>query len=501
MPKHAVDKELKKLSRIDEVSSGLSRSIAAPGLAVVFLVAIVVFATTFVSAGPLGFYVIIGAIVAGYMALYVGANDVANNMGPAVGGRALTLLWALVIAAIFEAAGALLAGGDVVGTISKNIVQPPAAMGATQFIIVMMAGFLAAAMWIHLATYLGAPVSTTHSVVGGVVGSAIAASGPGIVNWPVMGQIAASWVISPILGGAIAAGLLWTIKTVVLMRQDRIDAGRRYVPLLIGLMAAVFTAYLLLKGLKHVWQTPVWLVAVVALAAFLGGWLLSRPWIRAKSEGLPNERKHVANLFTLPLILSAALLSFAHGANDVANAVGPLAAIVAAADTGHAAPSDVVLPLWVLLIGALGISTGLALFGPRVIRTVGERITRMNASRAFCVGLSAAITVLLASALGLPVSSTHIAVGGVFGVGFLRERLMNRGIPNPAVQPRTRFLKVSALNQTPEEAVARMQKRERRRLVRRRYMLTIAAAWVITVPASALLAAALYALMMLAQGT
>ncbi|ESR24560.1 inorganic phosphate transporter [Lutibaculum baratangense] len=499
MPKHAVDKELKKLARLDEASSGLTRAIAPPGLAIVFLAAVAVFAATFVASGPLGLYVVVAAFIAGYMALYVGANDVANNMGPAVGGRTLTLMQALIIAAIFEAAGALIAGGDVVGTISKDIVRPAPTMETTRFIIVMMAGFLAAAMWIHLATYLGAPVSTTHSVVGGVLGSAVAASGLDVVNWPTMGAIAASWIISPVMGGVIAAALLWALKRTVLLREDdRVRAGRRYVPAMVGLMAGVFTSYLMLKGLSHVWAPPTWLVLAAGLLAFLAGWIVARPWIRQQSVGMPDERKAVANLFALPLIISTAFLSFAHGANDVANAVGPLAAIVSAAGSGMAAPQDVPLPLWVLMIGAVGISTGLALFGPRVIRTVGQSITRMNASRAFCVALSAAVTVLVASALGLPVSSTHVAVGGVFGVGFLRERLMNKGIPNPAVQPRTRFLKVATLNETPEQAVARMQKRQKRYLVRRRYALAIGAAWVVTVPASALLAATLYGVLSLA---
>lgn len=215
---------------------------------------------------------------------------------------------------------------------------------------------------------------------------------------------------------------------------------------------------------------------------------------------MENRRKHVSNLFTLPLIFSAALLSFAHGANDVANAVGPLAAIVATAQAGITDADKVDLPFWVLLIGAVGIAVGLALFGPKLIRTVGEKITKMDAIRAFCVALSAAITVLVASALGLPVSSTHIAIGGIFGVGYLREILSNKGVPNPAVQPRSLFLEPSRLNKTPEEALKNFQKREKRRLVRRQHAIGIAAAWVVTVPASALLAGVFYALMRAVAG-
>jgi PiT family inorganic phosphate transporter len=214
---------------------------------------------------------------------------------------------------------------------------------------------------------------------------------------------------------------------------------------------------------------------------------------------MDNSNKQVGTLFRLPLIFATALLSFAHGANDVANAVGPLAAIVSAAQQGEVG-GNVALPIWVLAIGALGIALGLALFGPRVIRTVGEKITKLNEIRGYCVALSAAATVLVASALGLPVSSTHIAVGAVFGVGFLREGFSNRGIRNKAVSPEGVFLRTDHLNKTAEEAVANYQKRQRRYLVRRQHALSIGAAWVITVPVSALLAAGIFWAMVLLFG-
>jgi len=338
-------------------------------------------------------------------------------------------------------------------------------------------------------------VSTTHSVVGGVLGSGIAASGIGIVSWPTMAAIAASWVISPMMGGLIAAGLFLSVRSLILVRDAPFEAARRWLPLLVATMAGVFSMYLTTKGLSRVWKVG-WLTTLsIGAAFFVAAWLLSRPWVARRIRRIENERKQIASLFILPLVAAAALLCFAHGANDVANAVGPFAAIITSAEAGIAAPSSVVLPFWVLLIGAAGISLGLALFGPIVIRTVGEKITKMNPIRAYCVALSAAITVLIASALGLPVSSTHITVGGVFGIGLLREAITNSGIPNPAVQPRTRFLNISALNATPEQAMVRMLKRERRKLVRRQYALTIAAAWVITVPATAILAGLLYAIM------
>ena len=487
-----VDKDLKKVGRLEAATYDLSRSLAGPGLVLVFLIGAIAVAAFSVTEGPLSVFVVIGAVIAAYMALNVGANDVANNMGPAVGSRALTLGGALAIAAFCEAAGALIAGGDVVNTVSRNLLRPDAAMSALDFILVMMSAFLAAALWINLATYLRAPVSTTHSVIGGVIGSGFAAAGAAAVAWPVIGTIAASWVISPVLGGAIAAALLGFVKWAILFREDKLAAAERWVPALVGLMAGIFAMYLALKGLSRIWRPTTELVLGLGLVFFAFGWLMSRPWVRRNARGLENRSKHVSTLFTVPLIFAAALLSFAHGANDVANAVGPLAAIVAAAESGTAAVDRVALPLWVLAIGAIGIAVGLALFGPRLIRVVGETITKMDQIRAYCVALSAATTVLIASWLGLPVSSTHIAVGAIFGVGLLREALTNKGVPNPAVQPRSLFLEPEKLNKTPQEAIAKARKREKRRLVRRRHAFGIAAAWVITVPASGGLAAILY---------
>ena len=492
MAKSALDKDLAKVVRIETATYALARSLATPGILIVLLIGVIAVASLSIHQGPLSYFVIVASVVGAYMALNIGANDVANNMGPAVGSRALTLGHALAIAAIFEAAGAILAGGDVVKTVSRDLLHPDETLSTLRFILVMIAAMLAAAMWIHLATIFGAPVSTTHAIVGGVIGSGAAAFGLGVVSWPMIGTIAASWVISPVLGGLIAALLFGFVEWAILYREDRIAAARRWVPGLVALMAGVFAMYLVTKGLSRVWHPPLELVLLFGVVFFGLGWVVASPWVQRRSQGIENRRKHIARLFTLPLIFAAALLSFAHGANDVANAVGPLAAIVAAAESGSPAGPDVVLPFWILAIGAVGISIGLALFGPRVIRTVGEQITRMDEIRAYCVALSAAITVLVASALGLPVSSTHIAVGAVFGVGFLREYLSNTGVPNPAVQPRSLFLEPSKLNKTPEAALKNYQKRERRRLVRRQHAVGIAAAWVVTVPVASLLAGLLY---------
>lgn len=467
-----LDKDLGRIGSLELATQYVARPLVAPGLALAFVVVVALAAAVFSGGSPDRLLVIAAAVFGAYMALNIGANDVANNMGPAVGANALTMGGALVIAAVCETAGALIAGGDVVNTISGGIVAPEALGDGRDFVWAMMAALLASALWLNLATWLGAPVSTTHSIVGGVMGAGIAAAGIWAVNWPTMGRIAASWVISPVMGAIIAAAFLAFIKPRMIYADDKIAAARRWVPVLVAIMAGAFSAYLALKGLSKV--VKIGLGAALTIGAVIGAltWAAAVPVVRRQAQGLENRKKSLKKLFALPLVVSAALLSFAHGANDVANAVGPLAAIVDALGDGHA-DARVSIPLWVMMIGAAGISFGLLLFGPKLIRLVGSEITRLNAVRAFCVALSAAITVIVASALGLPVSSTHIAVGAIFGVGFYREWHAER---------RTRALGlVKGKVVAPEERV-------RRKLVRRSHMLTVAAAWVITVPLTALLA-------------
>lgn len=417
--KTTLDKDLKKIARVEAAALAQGQVMARVGLAVLFLVSIWMFASmqTGVGFSP---FVVAAAVIGGYMAINIGANDVANNVGPAVGSKALTLTGAIAIAAVFESSGALLAGGDVVSTIKKGIIDPGLMPDAATFLTVMMAALLAAALWLNLATFFGAPVSTTHSIVGGVMGSGIAATGFAAVNWPTMTKIAASWVISPLLGGIIAAGFLFLIKSTVFDKEDKITAAKRWVPIVVAIMAGAFTMYLMSKGIKKLYKASWTEIIIAGIAMYTVAWGFMRARIAKRSAQMENRNKSVNQLFVVPLIFSAALLSFAHGANDVANAVGPLAAIVSVADSGEIV-TKAGIPLWVMLVGAVGISIGLLLFGPKLIKTVGGEITKLNPVRAFCVALSAAITVIIASALGLPVSSTHIAVGGVFGVGFLRE--------------------------------------------------------------------------------
>jgi PiT family inorganic phosphate transporter len=500
----------------DNTQQQLTRS----GGGLLFLIAVLIFAY-FISAGVDGrLLLVIAAVIGGYMALNIGANDVANNVGPAVGSQALSLTGAIIIAVIFEAAGALIAGGDVVSTIKKGIIDPSMIADENTFIWLMMAALLSGAVWLNLATAMGAPVSTTHSIVGGVLGAGLAAGGFEIANWDKMAAIAASWVISPVMGGLIAASFLYLIKRKITYKDDKLAAARKIVPLLLMIMAWSFSTYLLLKGLKHIWKMNFFTAAGIGTVIAIVVFLLVRPMITEASSNLKNKKESINQLFSIPLIFAAAFLSFAHGANDVANAVGPLAAINEAI-TGGGVASKAQIPLWVMLIGALGIAVGLALYGPKLIRTVGSEITELNKTRAFCIAMAASITVIIASQLGLPVSSTHIAVGGIFGVGFLREYLktnysgmieeIKHHHEDDDAEIVEKFLdefdeasldkKCLMLNQLKQNsAKAHLKKKERKQLssvykaelVKRSHLKRIVAAWIITVPATGVMAALFY---------
>jgi len=527
-----MEKEALKESGIDFVRLGM---------ALFFMVAVLSY--SFLSTGgiPNNMFLAIAALFGAYMAMNIGANDVANNVGPAVGSKALTMGGAIVIAAIFEAAGALIAGGDVVKTIKKGIIDISAFGGNTDsFIWAMMAALLAAAVWLNFATMAKAPVSTTHSIVGGVMGAGIAAAGFSIVAWGTMAKIAASWIISPVLGGVVAALFLFSIKKTIVYKKDKITAAKKWVPVFVAIMSWAFITYLTLKGLKKVWpdivnfltflpdtKKPTFLVALIFGAIIaVAVYFIVKVTVLNKADTIDDSREGVNKLFTVPLIFAAALLSFAHGANDVANAIGPLAAINDAVMTGGIS-AKAGIPLWVMAVGALGIAIGLALYGPKLIRTVGSEITELDQMRAFSVAMAASITVIIASQLGLPVSSTHIAVGGIFGVGFLREYLEgnqkvdNVALEKEAIHDEKKVLKAfngelktletkKDKNQADYERVVELYKMineeeskiknakkhlkstQKVQYVKRDAVKKIIAAWVITVPAAALLSALIY---------
>ena len=512
------------------------------GVVVLFMAVVLIMSFNASGELPTNAFLVIAALFGAYMAMNIGANDVANNVGPAVGSKALTMAGAIVIAGIFEASGALIAGGDVVSTIKKGIINIEAFSGnANSFVWAMMAALLAAGLWLNLATKFRAPVSTTHSIVGGVMGAGVAAGGFAIVSWGTMGKIAASWVISPVLGGIIAAIFLFSIKINIVFKEDKIGSSKFWVPIYVGIMTWAFATYLTLKGLKKVWPDIVDILAFLpdekkpsfTIAAIFGlilGVIVFYFVKKALSvkEGLKNDRASINSMFTIPLIFAAALLSFAHGANDVANAVGPLAAIADAVATGGVT-SKAAIPLWVMAVGAIGIVVGLALYGPGLIKTVGSEITELDQMRAFSIAMAAAITVILASQLGLPVSSTHIALGGVFGVGFLREYLQDHKEvvkleeeeaklekeENKLEQYRENLQELLDLPEEKkdkkvykqigqlyemvesEEKIFEEEQRlvnslQRKKYVKRDAFRKIIAAWVITVPVAAILSAGIY---------
>ena len=512
--------DLKNINQIEDAARFNSSEVVRIGIATLFIVAIMLFASITLDTINQHYMLVAAAMIGGYMAMNIGANDVANNVGPAVGSRAMTLTTAIIIAAIFEASGAIIAGGDVVSTIKKGIIDPSVIGDPNAFIWLMMAALLAGAIWLNIATALGAPVSTTHSIVGGVLGAGIAAGGMGIANWGTMGAIAASWVISPVLGGVIAATFLMIIKRTITYQDDMRAAALKVVPILLALMAWAFSTYLALKGVKKLIKLDFTTAALIGFGIAVLVYFFTRVKIAQQGESLENSKGGVNALFTAPLIFAAALLSFAHGANDVANAVGPLAAINDALLHGgyH---SKAAIPLWVMLVGAIGIAIGLALYGPKLIKTVGTEITELDQMRAFTIAMAAAITVIIASQLGLPVSSTHIAVGAVFGVGFLREYLKrsyqkmldeirehHQGEDEAEVNAfLERFTKASVIQKgimlkemKAKKDEAELSKKERKslkkvyknELVKRSAFKKIIAAWLITVPASGTMAAFLY---------
>ncbi|WP_144820643.1 inorganic phosphate transporter [Marinobacter piscensis] len=489
------------------------------GFSFLFLLGVWLIVGAFSDGMPNSTLLMAAAVIGGYMAINIGANDVANNVGPAVGSGALSLGAAVVIAGIFESGGALIAGGDVVSTIKGGIIDPTRLDDSRAFVWLMTAALLAGALWLNLATWMGAPVSTTHSIVGGVLGAGIAAGGWGIADWAVMGKIVGSWVISPVLGGALAALFLFIINKTVLYRHNVIPAARIFVPWLVAIMAWAFGTYLMIKGVKKIVDMSFFEASLVGLAVAAVGFFIVRSLAARRAATMENSTAGVNGLFTWPLIFAAALLSFAHGANDVANAIGPLAAINEALASGSV-ETAASIPLWVMMIGALGLTVGLMLFGPRLIKTVGSEITELDKTRAFCIALSAALTVILASQLGLPVSSTHIAIGGVFGVGFLREYLKSNyatqlhkimeerdtddlellrpfldDFRNASVEEMEKLLKKAKkkkhvpLTKSDRKRLKKIYKEE---MVKRSHLMRIAAAWIITVPASAAMAATLF---------
>ena len=366
----------------------------------------------------------LGVIFALYMTWGVGANDVANAMGTSVGSGAITVKKAIIIAAIFEFAGAFLAGGHVTGTIRKGIIDSTQVPSPEILVFGMLSALLAAGLWLMVASYYGWPVSTTHTIVGALVGFGMVGLGANAVEWGKVGSIVASWLISPLIGATIAFLLTLSVRKFILDTSAPFDNAKRYGPIYVFLMGMLIALVTIFKGLKHLklelTTGQSFLVAAILglVIALVGRVLLRRIQVDTRAEK-DFHYASVEKVFAPLCVFTACSMAFAHGSNDVANGIGPLAAVVSIVNSGEVAQESA-LPLWILALGGGGIVVGLATMGYRVMKTIGTKITELTPSRGFCAELAAASTVVLASRLGLPVSTTHIIVGAVLGVGLAR---------------------------------------------------------------------------------
>lgn len=366
------------------------------------------------------FILLIASFIGFFMAFGIGANDVANSMGTSVGSKAITIKQAIIIAAIFEFLGAFLAGGEVTSTIRKGIVDPNLyANDINIFIIGMMSALLAGGTWLSIASMRGWPVSTTHSIVGSIIGFVLITKGVDAVSWGKVGNIAMSWVTSPLFSAILAFGLYMSAKKLILDRSNPEKAAITFIPFYSFFVAVVISLVTVRKGLKHVgveWSDNEMYLFIFVFSFVVG--LATAFFLRRNQERIMQDGG-IEFAFGLLMIISASAMAFAHGSNDVANAIGPLAAIVSVLDTGVIGSKAAISP-WVLLVGGIGIVFGLATLGSRVIKTVGQKITALTPSLGFSAEIATASTVVAATYLGFPISTTHTLVGGVIGVGLAK---------------------------------------------------------------------------------
>jgi PiT family inorganic phosphate transporter len=358
-----------------------------------------------------------------FMAWGVGANDVANAMGTSVGAQAITIKQAIIIAMVFEFAGAYLAGGEVTGTIRKGIVDPELLAETPDLLVYgMMAALLAAATWLLVATTFGWPVSTTHSIVGAIVGFASVGISVDAVKWAKVAEIAASWIVSPVIAGTASFLLFMSVRRFIFAAPDPYIAAKRLVPIYIFMVGFVVSMVTLTKGLKHLGldisfqESLVYAVGFAGVITAIGALIIRQLKVSERDD--PTRR--VEGVFAILMIFTACSMAFAHGSNDVANAIGPVAAVYGVIDSGGLVAQTSSTPPWILLLGGVGILAGLALYGYRVMATIGKHITELTPSSGFAAELAAATTVVVASGFSLPVSTTHTLVGGVLGVGLAR---------------------------------------------------------------------------------
>ena len=368
----------------------------------------------------------IAAVVGFLMAWGIGANDVANAMGTSVGSKALTIKQAILIAMVFEFAGAYLAGGEVTSTIRKGIIDSGYFTDTPDLLVLgMIASLFAAGIWLAVASYLGWPVSTTHSIIGAIVGFAAVGVSVESVEWGQVAGIVGSWVITPAISGFIAYLIFMSAQKLIFDTDDPLSSAKRYVPYYMFMAGFIMSLVTIKKGLKHIGvqfstlEGFAWAIGIGILIALAGKYFINK--LRMNPDADIDERfASVERVFAILMVLTACCMAFAHGSNDVANAIGPLAAVVSIVENDGQILEKSRLAWWILPLGAFGIVAGLALFGHRVIRTIGEKITHLTPSRGFAAEMAAATTVVLASGTGLPISTTQTLVGAVLGVGMAR---------------------------------------------------------------------------------
>jgi PiT family inorganic phosphate transporter len=364
----------------------------------------------------------LAALFGFFMAWGIGANDVANAMGTSVGAKALTIKQAIIVAVIFEFCGAYLAGGQVTSTIRKGIVDVEAFAATPELLIIgMLASLLAAGSWLLIASWKGWPVSTTHSIVGAIIGFAVVSIGFSAVQWGKVGSIVGSWVVTPVISGVIGAALYLSAQKLIFEHKDSFSRAKVWVPIYMFLCGAIIALVTITKGLKHVGLQMTaaqgYLVSVVVglILVAVGYFYVNK--VKPESADAEAENQALEKVFAVLMIVTACSMAFAHGSNDVANAIGPLAAVVGVIQSGGEVASKTALAWWILPLGAFGIVAGLTMLGGRVIRTVGHNITALTPSRGFAAEMATAATVILASGTGLPISTTQTLVGAVLGVG------------------------------------------------------------------------------------
>lgn len=456
---HTLDKDLGRLSNQEAAQHYAFQPVWRLGLSLLLLVAglVLLMGLTGVADNLVGLGA--GLLVAGWLGLSIGSNDVSNSLGPAYGAGAIGLVPGLIIIAIAQVAGASLAGEQVTERLATGILEVSELPSPISAQLVMLAALMGAATWITIATGIGLPVSTSHSIVGGLAGAGMVSLGASNIHWLTLSILTLTWIAAPILSGVAAGAVLIFLRIYVTEAENRIAAARRWLPLMVGAMTGLFVAYLLV--LAHLSLS---MTIYIGIAVALGvGWMMDRHLHQSLIVDL--EKPSSKRLFRPPLLAAAIMLGFAHGANDVSNVAGPLSVILTA-NKGGPGPD---LPLEAILLAAASIAIGTLFFGAKLVQMVGSGITRLNPVRAFCVSLATATTVLLASAAGIPLSTTHVAIGGIFGVGFAREWLDRREQRQREDLP-------------PEEL-------HRRELIRRSHVTTITGAWIITLPLTGILGA------------